>query len=413
MLRLFISYSHMDREWCDRLYKHLVGIDKEVLAEIWYDTRISPGSQWDNDIFQHLNNADVVVFLVSANFVDSDFCALEIDEALKRQESGKCIVIPVLLRHYNLAGSGYAHLQFSPQGGPIDSDSWSDKDLAFATVSKEIEKAARLQLGNTSRRTLAPSARVEFQKLLHHLCDRLPQKDALRRALAPEKLKEHRPFVIVVFGQQQDSLEWFLSRLEHVLLKKYFSQLIGRLSPLEWPEYARGLAPTELFGSSLTDCLNARPFASIAEMNAALAALSPVSILPSSVPAGTWDKKTEALFDAYLQLWQEWPKLPADRVLIPVVTIEYPEDMPAEHRLRRYLKRLNFESMPGVGGVVLPAMTPIELMDFQNWLRLEQVRPRIAEPEKAIDKSNQITQEFPSRMYHLAEKHLPRLLQQL
>jgi len=60
MLRLFISYSHLDREWCDRLYKHLFGIDKEVLAEIWYDRRISPGSQWDNEIFQHLDQADVI-----------------------------------------------------------------------------------------------------------------------------------------------------------------------------------------------------------------------------------------------------------------------------------------------------------------------------------------------------------------
>jgi len=269
-----------------------------------------------------------------------------------------------------------------------------------------------LQLVNKPNRLL-PATRVEFQKLLYHLCDRLPQKGALHRALEPQKRKEQRPFIIVVVGQQHDSLEWFVSRLEHVLLKKYFSQTIGRLSPLEWPEYQRDQTYMDLFGSGLTDCLNARPFASMGDLNAALSALSPVSILPSSVPAGTWDRKTEAMFDAYLQMWQEWPKLPADRVLIPVVSVEFPDDIPAQHRLFRYLKQLNFDSMPGVGGVVLPAMTPVELNDFQNWLRLEQVRPRIPEPEKAIDKSNLIAEDFPSRMYHLAEKHLPRLLQQL
>jgi hypothetical protein len=414
MLKLFISYSHKDREWCDRLNAHLAGISKEVLAEVWYDKRISPGSEWNSDIVRHLDEADIILFLVSSNFVNSEFCALEVERALARQEAGKCTVIPVMLRHYNLSGSGYTHLQPSPQGGgPIDSDAWPDKDLGLKTVSNEIETKARSLLGNAPKHQSGLVNPLELQRLLHHLCDRLPQRRALHQALEPERRKEQRPFLIVVLGHQQDSLEWFLSRLEHVLLKKYFSQSVGRLSPLEWPEYVRGQTSTQLFGPCLTDCLNARPFATLEEMNGALSAMSPVSLLPSSVPAATWDRNTEALFDAYLALWQSWPKIPADRVLIPVVCIEYSGDLPAQRRLLRYLKKLNFESLENIGGVLLPQMTAVEHAEFKDWLRLDQVRPRIPGPENAIDKSNLLTSVFPSRMYQLAETHLPRFLQKL
>ena len=325
MLRLFISYSHKDREWCDRLYSHLVGISKDLLGEIWYDKRISAGSEWNSEIIRHLDDADIILFLVSSNFVDAEYCPLEVERAMKRQVAGQCTVIPVMLRHYNLSGSGYSHLQPSPQGGvPLENAAWPDKDLALKTVSNEIETTARSLVGSMPKHRPLPPNPGELRKLLHHLCDRLAQRRALHRALDPNGRKEQRPFVIVVMGQQHDSLEWFLSRLEHVLLKRYFSQSVGRLSPLQWPEYARGQGSMDLFGPSLTDSLNVRPFSSAAEMNAALSAMSVISIMPSSISAQKWDRKTEALFDAYLDLWKNWPRL-SDRLLIPVVCIELPE----------------------------------------------------------------------------------------
>jgi hypothetical protein len=414
MLKLFISYSHKDREWCDRLHAHLAGISKEALAEVWYDKRISAGSEWNAEIVRHLDEADIVLFLVSSNFVEAEFCPLEVERALERQARRNCVVIPVLLRHYNLTGSGYAHLQPSPQGGaPIDSAAWPDKDLALKTISIEIEERARSLIGNPPKHQSVLRNPMELQKLLYHLCDRQQQRRALHHALEPERRKEHRPFVIVILGHQRDSLEWFLSRLEHVLLKRYFSQSIGRLSPLEWPEYIRGESPIQIFGQFLTDCLNVRPYASLVELNTALSALSQVSLLPSSILAATWDRKTEDSFDAYLGLWKDWPKMPPDRMLIPVVCIEYSNDLPPQHRLFRYLKKLDFESFPTVGGVLLPQLTAVEHSEFKDWLRLEQVRTVVRGPENAIDRSNQIISKFPTRMYELAEIHLPQFMQRL
>jgi hypothetical protein len=414
MLRLFISYSHKDRDWCDRLYSHLVGISKALIGEIWYDKRIPPGSEWNPEIIRHLDDADIILFLVSSNFVDAEYCPLEVERAMKRQAAGQCTVIPVILRYYNLTGSGYSHLQPSPQGGaPIDSTAWPDKDLALKTVSDEIEAKARFIIGGIPRHKPLPPNPVELQRLLHYLCDRLPQRQALHVALGPDRRKDRRPFVIVILGTQQDSLEWFLSRLENVLLKKYFSDSVGRLSPLQWPNYTRGQTPVDLFGSSLTDSLNARPFSSAAEMNNALSALGPISVLPSSISAQNWHRKTAALFDAYLELWRKWPTLPADRLLIPVLCVEFPESDSLRNRALRYVRQLDFDAIPELGGVVLPMMTLVEHNEFNDWLRLEEVRTRIPAPESAIDKSNQLFGVFPSRMYSLAEKHLPRFLENL
>jgi hypothetical protein len=414
MLRLFISYSHKDREWCDRLCSHLVGISKDLIGEIWYDKRISPGSEWNPEIIRHLDDADIILFLVSSNFVNAEYCPLEVERAMKRQIEGQCTVIPVILRHYNLSGSGYSHLQPSPQGGePLDSAAWSDKDLALRTVSGEIEAAARLMLGNQPKHRPLPPNPAELQRLLHHLCDRIPQRQALHRALEPERRKMQRPFVIVVLGQQSDSLEWFLSRLEHILLKKYLSHAVGRLSPLQWPEYAGRRGPMDLFGPGIADSLNAHPFSSLEEMNASLSSLSLVNLLPSAVSAEKWDRKTEALFNAYLSLWNSWPRLPAERALIPVVCIEFQEAVPPHHRILRWLRKIDFDGMPELGGVVLPEMMPVSHNEFNDWLRLEEVRPRIPTPEHAIETSHQITGVFPSRMYNLAETHLPRFLAKL
>jgi hypothetical protein len=414
MLRLFISYSHKDRDWCDRLHAHLVGISKEVVSSIWFDERISPGDEWSPDIVTNLDQADIVLFLVSSNFVESEFCQMEVARALELKARSKCTIIPVILRHYNLTGSGYSHLQFSPHGAsPIDSDAWPDKDLAFKTVSEEVEATARKLLGGAPKQRALPVNPAELQQLLHHLCDRTPQHDALFKSLQPSKRKEQRPFVIVVFGHQDESLERFIGRLKHVLLKKYLSEGVGFLSPLPWPEYARGATPMDLFGSSLPDSVGASPYASVAEMNAALATQNVVNLLPTSVPANIWDRKSEALFAAYFELWSTWPKLPAERFLIPILSIEYTDKLPAHPKLVRYLEKLNFDVMQNVGGVYLPELSAVKHDEFKNWLRLEQVRPKMPAPEDAVDKSNQISSLFPARMLHLADKHLPRFLDQL
>jgi hypothetical protein len=85
MLRLFISYSRLDIDWCQCLSAHLKGLGSDLLQEVWYDQKIGAGDQWIEKISDHLEAADIVLLLVTSNFIDSEFCALEVDRYGKTQ----------------------------------------------------------------------------------------------------------------------------------------------------------------------------------------------------------------------------------------------------------------------------------------------------------------------------------------
>src|SRR4029078_345105 len=73
-VRLFFSYCHKDERWKDELAKHLSIMTQQGLIAPWHDRKISPGAEWEAEIESNINNADVILLLVSANFLDSKFC---------------------------------------------------------------------------------------------------------------------------------------------------------------------------------------------------------------------------------------------------------------------------------------------------------------------------------------------------
>src|SRR5918993_2592769 len=75
--KVFISYSHADKEWLDRLKRHLKPLVRENSLDLWDDTHIRPGDDWKQEIQNALDTAQVAVLLISADFFVSDF----IDEA--------------------------------------------------------------------------------------------------------------------------------------------------------------------------------------------------------------------------------------------------------------------------------------------------------------------------------------------
>jgi len=99
MANVFISYSHKDDEWKKQLATHLKSLEIEGFYQSWDDAKIEPGSDWRGEIETALNQAQVAVMLISADFLASQFITeVEVPLILKRRQEQGLIVLPVIVR---------------------------------------------------------------------------------------------------------------------------------------------------------------------------------------------------------------------------------------------------------------------------------------------------------------------------
>lgn len=96
---VFVSYSHKDEEWKDRLRPFLKALVQAGRIVLWDDRQIDGGSDWYDEIRQALERASVAVCLVSQHFLASDFCIKEeVAKLVERQKAGGLVLLPLLLR---------------------------------------------------------------------------------------------------------------------------------------------------------------------------------------------------------------------------------------------------------------------------------------------------------------------------
>lgn len=146
MATVFFSYSHKDEDLRDELEVHLSGLKRQGVISTWHDRRITAGSELGSAIDRNLNSADVILLLVSPDFINSDYCyEKEMGRALERHKLGEARVIPVILRPCDWHGLPFGGLLATPTDGkPVTK--WPDRDEAFLDVVRSI-KAALNELG--------------------------------------------------------------------------------------------------------------------------------------------------------------------------------------------------------------------------------------------------------------------------
>src|SRR5213080_3948433 len=99
MVAVFFSYSHKDEDLRDQLETHLAMLKRQGVISAWHDRRLIAGSDIDTGITEELEGADIILLLVSPDFLASDYCyGVEMTRALERQAAGEARVIPVILR---------------------------------------------------------------------------------------------------------------------------------------------------------------------------------------------------------------------------------------------------------------------------------------------------------------------------
>ena len=141
-IRLFYSYSHKDESLRDELNTHLKLMQRQGLIKSWYDRNIDAGDDWKRRIDENLEQAHIILLLVSANFIASDYCyEKELKRALERHTCGEAEVIPVIVRDVDLNSAPFAGLQYLPTDAKAVT-LWENRDSAWRSVAEGIRKVA-------------------------------------------------------------------------------------------------------------------------------------------------------------------------------------------------------------------------------------------------------------------------------
>lgn len=140
MIKIFFSYSHKDEELRNELDKHLSILKRQGVINAWHDRCITGGSELGNEISNHLKSSNIILLLISSDFLASDYCYdNEMTFAMSLHESGKGVVLPVILRPCDWQTTPFGKLLATPQDGkPVIK--FPTLDEGFLEVTNEIKK---------------------------------------------------------------------------------------------------------------------------------------------------------------------------------------------------------------------------------------------------------------------------------
>lgn len=174
-IEVFLSYAREDGQLAQQFKKHLSNLQLQGLIT-WYDLDMTPpGVNWREDINRHLDTAQIILLLISPDFLASNYAYEEMQRALERDTAGTARVIPIMLRPTPWKSTPFEKLQVLPKDGKAMT-SWKNFDLAFLDVTRGIREAIEDVSTNPSMSAskkafddLEVSARGKFEQLANDL----------------------------------------------------------------------------------------------------------------------------------------------------------------------------------------------------------------------------------------------------
>ena len=138
---IFLSYSHKDEIWKDRLKIHLKPLEELANIEIWSDDQLTAGDKWFEEIHKGMIKSKIGILLISPDFLASDFINhVEIPQLLSNMQNEGGLIIPIILRHSlfpRIKKLSQFQATNSPKN-PIAGLSASDQDEIFVKISETI-----------------------------------------------------------------------------------------------------------------------------------------------------------------------------------------------------------------------------------------------------------------------------------
>ena len=167
VINIFIAYAREDKSYLDELRKHLKPFDRRNLIKIWYDGEIIPGTRWEDEIKQALHTAEIILLLVSANSLSSDyFYEKEVSDALSRHHKNKTIVVPIILGYCAWDMTELSNLQVLPTDG-VPIDEWEPKSKGYAIIVRSLKKSIDLAREKKVGSSQKDNSEMEVNELIN------------------------------------------------------------------------------------------------------------------------------------------------------------------------------------------------------------------------------------------------------
>jgi hypothetical protein len=197
---IFISYSRKDEALMRQLEKHLAPLRRSILISSWHDGCIISGEEWEPQIKKNLEEAQIILLLISVDFINSDYCYnVELTRAIERHKFGKVRVIPIILRDCDwqmlpVGNMLLGKLQALPQSAlPIDQ--WASRDQAFANIARSIRQIIeqlQQQLEQTQQRQAAAAQQRQQEELDRQLRAKIEAEQKQQAELAARRQQQEQ-----------------------------------------------------------------------------------------------------------------------------------------------------------------------------------------------------------------------------
>ena len=196
---IFFSYSRKDEALMRELESHLEPLRLSHLIESWHDGCITPGEEWEPQIKENLQKAQIILLLISVNFISSKYCnTVELTQAIKRHKSGDALVIPLILKPcmwqpIPIGEMTLGELQALPKDAkPVTS--WNDRDEAYTNIAEglydkilQVQQEREAEAERQRQGAEAARRRQREQEEAQKLAEAQQQKQTTEDDLSSEK----------------------------------------------------------------------------------------------------------------------------------------------------------------------------------------------------------------------------------
>ena len=191
-----------DQGLLERWETHLLPLQQAQQLTFWSEQHLSAGTLREQELLAHLEQADVIILLLSADFFASSECLTLMKQALRRRRKEEIVVVPLLLRSSAWQESPLGTLNCLPTNG-VPVTQWPNQDEALHSCVQSIREILH-------RNTLSPSFLLPDLVLRYPLQEAFTGRFGERQMLTEWLMKGKKPLLalIALGGMGKSSLAW-------------------------------------------------------------------------------------------------------------------------------------------------------------------------------------------------------------